>query len=702
MEEFKDWIENIRTDAYRLSAYVDKDLVERLLYLCSIEKGSEDIKREVESLIDCFSHELYFSKKPLLEVPTRNEAYGEIVVGYVMQGDKTLWEFGLSLEELNQHMLITARSGAGKTTLIIQIIRQLISKHIPFIVIDYKRDYRHLVRNYPQLVVLSWRDLKINPLEPPPGVEFRDWKQQFLNIFGHVEAVWHGSTQYLLKAIDDACEEKKGYVTLEDVYNKIVESEEESRKMQEYASVVQTRLYGLLSKLGDTINNKRTLIDMERLLQLPVVLELDGLGRDEGTILTLWLFYWIYVYRRAKAMRGKLMHVLIIDEAKRVFTGSEQYSQTTAEYSGIPPADLICDEIRDFGEAIIASDQEPTKLSNSLKANTYTKITGCLGNGKDIDDIAEAMNLSDEEKEVIANLERGEWLVKLAGRYVKPFTIRSENFLLKKDVSDEELRQKMKPVLKGLYRKLENVENKEDALSEDAYKLLENVNRKPFNGVASRQRELQISAFKFEKAKEELISKGFVKQIDISISGRKPTSFLIPTEKALKFLEARKVDTSLWKHVGNIGFEHMLYQVLIRWEFEKLGYEARLEVKLSEGRRMDVLAVKDGRKIGVEVELNVNVNLKGKLNGIEGLNELYIVTSKEIFNEAKSELGVLPPHVKLYSIDKFLDMLRNLNVEKIRINPLKQNNSESISSWQNKSKSNFLSRKKGEMKTGQG
>lgn len=285
---------------------------------------------------------------------------------------------------------------------------------------------------------------------------------------------------------------------------------------------------------------------------------------------------------------------------------------------------------------------------------------------------------------------------------MKPFTIRSENFLLKKNVSDEELRQKMKPVLKGLYRKLENVENKEDALSEDAYKLLENVNRKPFNGVASRQRELQISAFKFEKAKEELISKGFVKQIDISISGRKPTSFLIPTEKALKFLEARKVDTSLWKHVGNIGFEHMLYQVLIRWEFEKLGYEARLEVKLSEGRRMDVLAVKDGRKIGVEVELNANVNLKGKLNGIEGLNELYIVTSKEIFNEAKSELGVLPPHVKLYSIDKFLDMLRNLNVEKIRINPLKQNNSESISSWQNKSKSNFLSRKKGEMKTGQG
>jgi acyl-homoserine lactone acylase PvdQ len=80
------------------------------------------------------------------------------------------------------------------------------------------------------------------------------------------------------------------------------------------------------------------------------------------------VFYWIYAYRKAKSIRGKLLHVLIIDEAKRIFTASEQYSQTT----GVPPADFVCDEIRDFGEAIIASDQEPTKLSDSLKANTIS------------------------------------------------------------------------------------------------------------------------------------------------------------------------------------------------------------------------------------------------------------------------------------------------------------------------------------------
>ncbi|MEM2914589.1 MAG: hypothetical protein QXH91_04225, partial [Candidatus Bathyarchaeia archaeon] len=471
---------------------------------------------------------------------------------------------------------------------------------------------------------------------------------------------------------------------IEDVYKKIAESDETSRKMQEYASVVETRLYGLLSKLGQTINNKRNLIDIEKLLELPVVLELDGLGRDEASILALWLFYWIYAYRKAKMMRGKLLHVLIIDEAKRIFTASEQYSQTTAEYSGIPPADLVCDEIRDFGEAIIASDQEPTKLSNSLKANTYTKITGLLGNGKDIDDIAQAMDLNDEGREALTKLERGEWLVKLAGRYVKPFIIKSEDFKLEKNVSDEELKQRMKTAIEELNRKEKNLtqgkdEEKADTvrLSEDSYRLLENINSHPFNGITSRQKELGISATRLERAKEELILNELIKQVDISLSGRRPTSFLVLTEKALNFLESKGVDTNLWKHVGNVGFEHTLYQVLIRWRLKKLGYDAHVEVKVSEGRRVDVLAIKNDKRIGIEVELNPNANLSQKLNGID-FDEFYIITKKEMFNEVKEKLGALPINTRVYSIDRFLKRLSNLSDEKIRINSSKQNKGEFI------------------------
>ena len=152
-------------------------------------------------------------------------------------------------------------------------------------------------------------------------------------------------------------------------------------------------------------------------------------------------------------MREKLMGVLIIDEAKRVFCASEAYSQTTAEFSGIPPAELILDEIRSFGQGLILADNEPSKLSNAVKANTNIKIAGFLGNGRDIDDIAQAMNLNEEEKEALSHLERGEWLVKLAGRYTRPFLIKTEDFPLPRNVSDEELAELMRPKLAMLYRK---------------------------------------------------------------------------------------------------------------------------------------------------------------------------------------------------------------------------------------------------------
>ena len=58
-------------------------------------------------------------------------------------------------------------------------------------------------------------------------------------------------------------------------------------------------------------------------------------------------------------------------------------------------------QIREFGEAVIAIDQEPIKLSNSIKANTFTKITFNLGNGKDVLEISNCMGLNKEESEYI-------------------------------------------------------------------------------------------------------------------------------------------------------------------------------------------------------------------------------------------------------------------------------------------------------------
>jgi energy-coupling factor transporter ATP-binding protein EcfA2 len=682
-----EWIEQTRELAGKLAPYVNKDLIDRLLLVYTLENDEkEKVRQEIDSLMDEFSHQVFLSKKPLLECPSREESFGEIKIGKVMSGNKTLWDFGLKMEETLQHLLITGRSGCGKSTLIVQIIKELLRGDIPFLVFDYKLDYRALIRVYPQILVLNWKEVRINPLEPPPHVSFQEWKQQFLNIFGHVQGVWHGSTQYLLEAIDKVYEEKRAIPTIEEVYKKVVEANETSRKMQEYASVIETRLYGLLGKLKETINNRETLLDLEKLLEMPVVLELHGLGKDEATLIALWFFYWIYAYRRAKGIRGKLLHVLIIDEAKRIFTASEQYSQTTTEYSGIPPADLICDEIRDFGEGIIASDQEPTKLSNSLKANTYTKITGFLGNGKDVNDIAEAMDLNEEERDAITQLERGEWLVKLAGRYTKPFMIKTEDFPLKKDVTDEEIKQRMKPVLEKIRKHPEEakaVSSEKVFLSDEAYRLLLNVNEHPFNGISARQKELDISATRLEKAKQELITKGFIQQLELALGGRRPTAFLVLTKEGIRFLESRGIDTRLWAYIGRVSFEHMLYQTLIRWYLQKLGYDAHLEVNLG-NRRFDVLASNSNRKLAFEIELDASADVKQKLEGIEAIDRLYIVTRKNLFYAIKSKINPIPQKVRLYSIEVLLEKLRYSVKKYSETMSFSQNKPESSSFKQNK------------------
>jgi len=672
------YLRQVKDASDKLAHKVDVNIIQRLVdaYLLSDSyEEKQEILNDLNSLLGVHASKLIFLEKPLLACPPPIVSKGRIKIGKVVHDGQELYDFKVENHELNAHMLITARSGHGKTTLLIQILRELLREKIPFIVFDFKKDFRNLLRYYPQLLVLGWKDLRINLFQPPPNVSFNFWKQQVVNILGHIFGVWHGSIGYLLRAIDQAYREKGRIPTLSEVYEKVVEANEASRKMLDYASTVEVRLYGLLSKLGSAIDNKETALDLEKLLTMHVVIELYDLGRDEQNLTILWLLYWISAYRRQKNMREKLMGVLIIDEAKRVFCASEAYSQTTAEFSGIPPAELILDEIRSFGQGLILADNEPSKLSNAVKANTNIKIAGFLGNGRDIDDIAQAMNLNEEEKEALSHLERGEWLVKLAGRYTRPFLIKTEDFPLPRNVSDEELAELMRPKLAMLYRKSSQGHRYLKTLPEissDSWKLLLNISANPFHGFVQRARSLGFSAKRLEKAKSELLSKGLIREVRISLTGRRPKLFLTLTEKSIQLLKLKGISTKLWEYIGNVGFEHVLYQVLIRYFMRKLGFNAKLEAKVG-SRRVDVLAFNEQKKIGFEIELNPNVSLREKLSILDDLDVLYIVTKKEYYSIFKRKIGNAPSKVKVYSIDRLLERLRNLSREDLGINPFQGN-----------------------------
>jgi DNA helicase HerA-like ATPase len=94
-------------------------------------------------------------------------------------------------------------------------------------------------------------------------------------------------------------------------------------------------------------------------------------------------------------------------------------------------------QIREFGEAVIVIDQEPSKLSQSIKANTYTKIVFNLGNGRDIDDIARCLGLNEEERDYIKLLDVGTAIVAQKGRVVTPIHVAFPNLEIRKGVVDD-------------------------------------------------------------------------------------------------------------------------------------------------------------------------------------------------------------------------------------------------------------------------
>jgi hypothetical protein len=655
-----EWIEEIKEQAAKTNAPVD-GLIQALVY--EDEAGRSELKAEIESILDSFIPSLVLSKNPVLPICPKEKSVGDVKIGRVMHGDKALQSFAITKEELNQHLLCVARSGAGKTVLLINIIAELLRLGIPFIAFDFKKDYRHLIRQYPQILVIRWEDLRFNPLQPPPSVSLQRWKQIFVDCFSHCFGFFHGSRNFLLEFLDRLYRERGSNATVQELYELVASCDEPSRRRSEYSDVVENRLYSISSNLDKVVNCKG--YPIEKLLEQPVVIELDGLGRDEQNFLVESLLFWIYAYRLAQGHRSVLRHSIICDEGKRIFDATKEYRESTTEL-GVAPIDIVTDEIREFGEALIVADQEPSKLTHSIKANTYTKITGFLGHGGDINDIAEAMDLDDEARKAITKLERGMWLVKLAGRYTKPFLIQSEDFPLAKDVTDEEIKQKMKPILLELGLEEEVAVADIDKprvilpeVSEDAWTLLLDIAAHPFRSIAARYKAVAFSARRGDEAKNELLKKELIREVSIHLGNQRPSKFLVLTNLALNLLKNVGHDVGLWVHVGRMGFEHQLYLVLIGYSFKNQGYQVAIEKTLGD-RRVD-LYIDKGKKIAIEIELGAYY-LNEEVKVLQHVDELIILT-KESRIEIEQKLQQLSPEVKQkVRIQNVIDYLRSNDV----------------------------------------
>lgn len=405
------------------------------LYLDSANTEEIIAMRSLMQLVAARERTLNFNRPILLPPPERGLLLGPIKLGKVVYPDRGFSEFGLSKNDFTRHTLISGMTGAGKTNLCLSLLSQLAIHDTPVLIFDWKQNYRKLAaqREFAGLRIirpeLPERSFRFNPLIPPNGIEAKHWMGLVVDVIKHSFYVLFGPEYFFRKGIH-ALYGQKGVYDGHNEYPTFAELEKllkseyvRGRELLWMSSVKRVlNALGKMGILGHVVNVPYS-DDLETILNTPTIIELDGLPILERTFLTEAILLWIYHYRKLQGSTSNLRHVILLEEAHHVLSLKKERMQ--GEESII---ELMVRMAREFGQGLIVVDQEPSKLSRSVLANTGCKICMCLGNGWDINAMAEAMCLSNDERPFLGRLPIGSAIATISRRFPQPILLQCPLF----------------------------------------------------------------------------------------------------------------------------------------------------------------------------------------------------------------------------------------------------------------------------------
>jgi hypothetical protein len=381
---------------------------------------------------------------------------------------------------------------------------------------------------------------------------------------------------------------------------------------------------------------------------------------------------WIYAYHLAQRRRGEELLRLVVglDECHRIL-GSHLETSQISEDMGMPVLSLFPTQFRDFGVGLIGTTNMPGLISQSFWSNSAIKMVSSLSSGYDVWKTSEALGLDDEQTAAIYKLKRGEWIVRTPD-HPDPFMVVTPDYPVDWNIDEKIVERRLRENFPELFLEESRVrESKPEPFtypSSTARDLLFHVARFPLKGISTRYAELNLGIHG-KPIKDELVRKGLARETELPLGANRPTKFLVPTPRGLQFLRRNSIDARKWAYWGNQGFEHRLCQTVVYFGFVKSGCQAEREAVLDSGKRVDVLAVVKGRRVGVEIEMDSNADVWGFLKTQKALDELMILCrDSEVLRHVESSLQkVAYPQVmnkiKLFTISQYLKAHRNILVE---------------------------------------
>ena len=182
-----------------ISGMLNKKNVQTMLYAI----GLDDDKELIDDAREYFGYNALgriISQNPFDPLDEEVDISGEIELGEAMENGKP---FGLDFDEMIQHILLAGMSGSGKTTILYNMMTQLLKKGIPFFCFDFKKEFRGYIRESDDVLVLRPENFKLNPLRPPEGIPPSRWISIFSDVFCHSTSLLEGSNSFLLDQLNN-------------------------------------------------------------------------------------------------------------------------------------------------------------------------------------------------------------------------------------------------------------------------------------------------------------------------------------------------------------------------------------------------------------------------------------------------------------------------------------------------------------------
>lgn len=354
---------------------------------------------------------------------------GDIRLGRAIGGG----DVGLSLGELNQHLLVAGLPGFGKTTTMQSLLHRLWTEHnVPFLVLDpAKSDYSRLIDSLNdrqpadtvRRITLHPQHVAFNPLAVPPGSHSAAHAGRVLAAF---DAAFSLSTHFplgyvtlgrgLFAAYENA--PSGGSPTLRSLYAALGEVITQAGFAGPEAANLKGSLLGRIEFLArgplgsGLLGGSESAVDWAELLSRPTVVEMRNFaGPAERSLVFALLLSGLISYREANPVTVGLGHVTVLEEAHRILTGGSQ-----VESEGVRLLVEAIAELRGSGEGFAVVDQAPTLLHPGVLKLAGSVLSHRLVEPQERLVVGSALLFDEAQQTDLARLGTGQAALYSAGR----------------------------------------------------------------------------------------------------------------------------------------------------------------------------------------------------------------------------------------------------------------------------------------------